>query len=219
MFCWRCGKEDDIKDPDHKRHYCKECEEAERAERANNKSEYVKYKFLNALEMATKNLEGNTTRLYAHKKAYEAIKKMGLKTPEAFDSSDEILAAMVLLTSGYHVKTQVGIGNYRVDIFLEKQKTIVEIDGENHNFKVYYDSNRDKKIREMLGAEWEIIRIPTKLLRQNPEMLITAIREVRREKVKVRRENGGIIPAYYSRQAASRIYEIEEILYGRKHKA
>ena len=215
MLCWECGREDGYKDPDTQRHYCKECESAEQERRESDKANYVKYKFLNALETAARNLENKTENFYAYKKTYETIKSAGLSAPAAFDSSDEILAAIILISSGYRVKTQAKIDRYRVDILLEKQKTIVEIDGEHHDFRVYYDSNRDKKIRELLGAEWEVVRIPTKLLRQNPEALVVAIREVRKEKVRVRQENGGIIPAYYSRQAAARMRELENIFYGR----
>lgn len=211
MICWECGNEFAWKG-DYERYYCCEkCKEEAVKRVAKEKELYIKYKFLNMYETALRLLEGKTTRFSSHKKAAETVYRVGVEHPAAFDSSDEILATIVFLTSGYRVQTQVKIENYRVDCFLLKQKTIVEIDGETHASKSLYDSNRDKKIREILGPEWEIVRIPTKLLRKNPEMLIEAVRESRREKVRVRRENGGIIPAYYSKQRKAVMQKIEEM--------
>ena len=201
MMCWKCGGKTGLRDIDDRRYYCESCKAAALEEREINKGFYLYYKFLNMYERALGMLERKSLKFSTYAKTCEIIKTVGIKTPEAFESSDEILATIILLSAGYRVKTQVKIFNYRVDIYLEKQKTIVEIDGESHGSKRLYDSNRDKKIREALGMEWEIIRIPSTLLRKNPEMLIDAVRASRKEKVRVRKENGGIIPAYYSRQS------------------
>ena len=213
MFCWECGKEFEWHEDLHRNYCSEEFAETARKRAEEERALYMKYKFLHMFETALKLLEGKTTGFSRHKKTCDTIYRLGIEHPDAFDSADEILAAIILVTSGYHIKTQVKIEEYRVDFYLEKQKTIVEIDGNTHTAKALYDSNRDKKIREILGAEWEIVRIPTGLLRQNPEMLIEAIRASRNEKARVRKENGGIIPAYYSRQSkASYEYLFDNVL-------
>lgn len=209
MKCWECGKEF-LWNDDYSRAYCSpECRAAAEERAAEIKENYHTYKFLHMLETAMRNLETKVPDYSKYKPAVERIRQTGVVNPAMFDSSDEVLACMILWANGFSkAKPQYKIGTYRVDFFCESQKTIVEIDGDDHKNKLLYDSNRDKKLREMLGAQWEVVRIPTGLLRKNPAKLIEAIRESRRAKVKVRKENGGIIPAYYSKQSKAEYEEI-----------
>ena len=66
------------------------------------------------------------------------------------------------------------------------------------------DSNRDVEIRRELGEEWEIIRIPTKHIEQNPVKLPEAIQALAKQKRDIRKKNGGFLPQSYSKREAAR---------------
>lgn len=54
-------------------------------------------------------------------------------------------------------------------------------------------------IRSELGKEIEIVRISTKYIEQNAELLVEAIKSIRAERQKIRRQNYGILPEWYKR--------------------
>ena len=49
------------------------------------------------------------------------------------------------------------------------------------------------------GKEWEIIRVPTKYIHRNIELLPENVRSLKEERQKVRKVTGGYIPDTYSR--------------------
>ena len=65
---------------------------------------------------------------------------------------------------------------------------VFEVDGFLHEKNLYADNERDKEIRKILGADWEVVRIKTKYLEQNAEMLVEAIKAVRDEKKRLRQK-------------------------------
>ncbi|HRX63535.1 MAG TPA: endonuclease domain-containing protein [Candidatus Absconditabacterales bacterium] len=50
---------------------------------------------------------------------------------------------------GYRFVRQKMIGNYIVDFYCAELKLIIEIDGESHNYKYFYDKNRLKYFYEL----------------------------------------------------------------------
>lgn len=108
-------------------------------------------------------------------------------------------------------KLQYKIENYRADFYLEDLKCIVEIDGERHDNKLFEDSNRDIKIRSILGPEWEVVRIPTKYLEKDATKLLTAVKKLKLFKQQTRNKNGGIIPASFSKRDRAKSLEMEKI--------
>ena len=51
--------------------------------------------------------------------------------------------------SGLDFDRQKVIGNYIVDFYCSKLKLVIEVDGDSHNDKYVYDSNRDKYLQSL----------------------------------------------------------------------
>jgi len=236
--CWECGKqfERDLKsewetlnltkimkakeyeapkpvpEKPWKRLYCAECEKEQREFVAETKRIYIKTKTLVTYERAIKMLERQGIDIYSYEEAIKKVEEYALLNPEKFDSSHEMIAAVVLIKNGVSVNPQYKIDKYRVDFYIPQYKCILEIDGALHKHQLLYDSNRDIKIRQLLGAEWEVVRVPTKHLEENASALVTAIKQLKRKKQEVRNANGGIIPSYYSKRDKAKSAEAERIL-------
>lgn len=191
LECWRCGKAADthkltsnglgfVEAPHQERWraYCKECEAIVKQEQANIKAEYVRLKKAVMLETAIEKLEGQRLNIYDYKEAIEAIEEYIQEKPDAFDSSYEMMAAIVLIKERVHIKPQFKVEKYSVDFLLPEEFIVLEIDGERHKSKKYYDSERDKAIKKALGRNWEIIRIDTDLLDKDAKSLVKAIRKI-----------------------------------------
>ena len=73
---------------------------------------------------------------------------------------------------------QYKIDRYQVDFLIPDYHIVLEIDGDRHGLKKGKDSVRDENIKYILGADWEIIRIPTELLKKNAMKLPLAIEKV-----------------------------------------
>ena len=98
----------------------------------------------------------------------------------------------------YDIEMNKRIGGYLADMYISELKIILEVDGERHKHRKKEDGERDNKIRQMLGHEWEIVRIPTGYIEKNPEKLIEAVKEVYAKKKALRAENNGFLPETYS---------------------
>ncbi len=193
--CWKCGSSDVVeklvsskignmvqtepaKNQERYRCYCKICKAEAEAETARIKAEYVRLKKEVMFENAIETLEGQSLNLYDYKEAIDAVHDYIRENPDKFDSSYEIIAAIVLIFNRVQCKPQAPVGRYRVDFLLPDEFVVLEIDGERHAHRKYYDSERDKAIKEMLGEHWEIIRIDTDLLKENAKELVKAIRKI-----------------------------------------
>lgn len=51
--------------------------------------------------------------------------------------------------NGLDFDRQKVIGNYIVDFYCAKLKLVIEVDGDSHNDKYVYDSNRDKYLQSL----------------------------------------------------------------------
>ncbi len=158
--------------------YCKKCrKESEAKERADKKL-YIKLKkhemFLRACDI----LENQHTNMYDYREAIDVVEEFVEEHPDKFDSSYEILSAIVLVHNHIHCKMQYKIGRYQVDFLLPELFVVLEIDGERHKHRKEYDSARDIYIQQALGDGWDIIRIPTKHLDKNAKKLPEAINRV-----------------------------------------
>ena len=89
---------------------------------------------------------------------------------------------------------------YRVDFYVPELKVCLEIDGHLHEHNAVYDSNRDIELRQFLGGDWEIIRVPTKYIDKNPSMIPEAIEKIKMAKAEFRKKNNGILPDHYSKR-------------------
>lgn len=201
MKCWICGAEASTTNKrtsseyidgslyfyhvpvsEHVRCYCEKCgrEVLEESERI--KQEYVRLKKKVMFENAITNLESQNIDLYKLKPAIDKVQKYVSQCPDKFDSSYEIIAAIILIDAGYQIQMQKKVLNYQVDIFIPSEHIILEIDGERHAHKKKYDSERDEAIKKELGDVWEIIRIETKYLDQDSTKLVKGIKGLRKYK-------------------------------------
>lgn len=189
--CWECGKpattvrgfldvrefEHDPVTPFH-RCYCDRCkaivEENEKADR----ELYIKLRKKEMFLKACNLLEDQGTKMYDYKEAIDVVYEFLMENLDRFDSSYEVLAAIVLIHNRIYVKTQHKIGRYQVDFLLPDLMVVLEIDGERHKHKQVYDTKRDLDIKRMLGDGWDIIRIPTEHLDRNAKKLPEAIYKV-----------------------------------------
>lgn len=158
--------------------YCAKCKaEVDEREKADREL-YIKLKKREMFLKACNLLEKQHTNMYEYKEAIEAVEEFVEEQPDKFDSSYEVLAAIVLVHNRIHCKMQYKIGSYQVDFCLPDLGVILEIDGERHQYKKQHDSERDKFIKKKLGPGWDVIRIKTDYLDQNAKKLPTAINKV-----------------------------------------
>ena len=211
--CWNCGKAATVfppvyfmayggayRDEKQQRGYCEECAKAVAEQHAADKLEYLRLKKKLMFERAVRTLEHQKLDIYEYKDAIDAVQDYAMSNLEKLDSSDEMIAAIILVDNELQTTIGKSIGRYKVDFFIPELKAILEVDGERHSGKLYYDNERDIEIRKTLGQEWEIVRIKTEYIEENAEMLVEAIKAIVAEKKKLREQNNGLLPDWYSKR-------------------
>lgn len=213
MKCWECGKEGtkqfELKkasefcgfDMVSQRWYCEECYERIEKERKHDLQEYIRLKKKLMYERAVKAIERQNIELYEYKEALDAVKEFTEEHPDKFDSSHEMIAAAMLIYDEIPVKVHYMIAGSEVDFYLPSLKAVLEVDGDlYHKGHGKRDAAKDAKVRSELGNDHEVIRIDTKFLEQNAKMLVEAIVSMRDEMQKVRRQNYGILPEWFTKR-------------------
>lgn len=211
--CWICGKEATVfplydrlsfeyRDRDsYQRGYCETCAKEKAKSDKEKKAEYIRLKKELMFERAIKLMEHQKQiDIYDYEEAIKAVQDFNLENLDKFDSADEIIAAIVLINNRISVNVQKKIGKYTVDFYIPKLEIILEVDGHEHAKRTYYDNERDKELRRILGGDWEIVRIKTEYLEQNAKELVTAMKAIKEEKQKLRAQNNGLLPDWYSRR-------------------
>lgn len=198
MKCWECGKEATKTralghlpwwadgnvayiQPNSKmtqRCYCDECFEKMRTTQREENETYIKLRKRRMLETAIDSLEHQNVKLYNYRAAIKAVQSFLEENPDKFDSSYEVLAAIILVKHRIRCKLQYKIGRYQVDMLLPDLFVVLEIDGDRHKYNKKHDSARDVKIKMALGSQWEIVRINTDYLDQHADRLLDAIKKV-----------------------------------------
>ena len=149
-------------------------------------------------------------------KAYcNAVMKHSRDNPEQYRSSDEMIAAVVLLAEGHDIQMNARVGHYQVDILIPDMNIAFEVDGDRHVSKKAEDGKRDVEIRAKLGKEWEVVRLQTKYIEQFPEKIPEAIKALYDEMKKTREKNNGLLTEQYSTRQ-KRYYEQNTLEYTRK---
>lgn len=199
--CWRCGKELTLNHEPQERVYCHECEEKKKEEHEKLISEYSLLKIRVMYENALRTME-KSGKCYMHEYLESAnrILEAAISNTENFMSSHEMVVAIVLDNYGFQFNANFKILNYRVDFYIPEFKACLEVDGAQHSYKLEYDSRRDIDIRNVLGSEWEIVRIKTKYIEENPEKIVDAIEALANEKRRLRKKNNGIMPYGFSKR-------------------
>lgn len=191
MNCWICGETATttklihdgftIVRPDlseYRRCYCESCLKKVQATESEERKTYIKLKKREMFRKACDILENQHTNMYEYQEAIEVVREFLENNVDKFDSSYEVLTAIVLVHNRIYSKMQYKIGRYQVDFLLPDYMVALEIDGERHKHRKDYDSVRDKRIKKLLGEHWEIIRIPTEHLDKNAKKIPEAIDKV-----------------------------------------
>lgn len=193
MKCWVCGAEatktmviDMVygcawmpREPSpESRCYCDKCYEEVKAQTKADEQEYVRLKKKAMYDIALHRFEMQRADMYKLKPSIDKVEDYLFNNLDKFDSSYEIMAAIVLIDAGVKFQLQKKILKYQVDIYIPSHKLIVEIDGDRHKNRKNYDSKRDEEILDEIGYEWNIIRIPTECLDKHATKLVKAIDHV-----------------------------------------
>lgn len=216
QICWKCGKPIPLDEFDGQtRRYCEKCYDEYSEE---YKPIVVQYSILKnrvMFERAMRLMEKSCTDMTKYCKAANAVMKHSRDNPEQYRSSDEMIAAVVLLEAGYDIRMNHAIGHYRVDILIKDLKICLEVDGERHKTNHAQDGKRDVEIRSLLGKEWEVIRIPTKYIEDQPEKIPEALQMMYKNIKEIRAKNNGLLPEQYSKRQKT-YYEQNTLTYTRK---
>lgn len=200
--CWRCGSETEVieREPMN-RVFCKECSSKYQEEHQLLIKEYSQLKIKVMFENAMRLME-KSKKVFLHEyiEPSKIVYSMAIAETEKFMSSHEIVVAVMLEDMGFEYEANFPILSYKVDFYVPELKICIEVDGATHQHKLEYDSRRDIGIRECLGREWEIVRIPTKYIEENPVKIIDAIEALAKEKRRLRGKNYGAMPYGFSQR-------------------
>lgn len=192
MKCWICGEEATktmvidmyygVPIPrevsETARCYCDKCFEETRKQTKADEQEYVRLKKKAMYDMALGRFEHQKVDMYKMKPSMDKVKEYLFNNLDKFDSSYEIMAAILLIDAGVKFQLQKKIRQYQVDIYIPSHKLIVEIDGEHHKNRKNFDNKRDEEILDEIGYEWNIVRIPTECLDKKATKFVAAIDHV-----------------------------------------
>ena len=191
MNCWICGETATRTRPvfdgfgwrepelsEKHRCYCDRCFKKVEETEAEERRLYIKLKKREMFRKAVKLLESQSTDMYEYKEAIEVVHDFLEDNVDKFDSSYEVLTAIILVHNRIYSKMQYRVGSYQVDFLLPDLLVVLEIDGERHKNRKDYDSVRDKEIKKILGPHWQIIRIDTDNLDKNAKKIPEAINKV-----------------------------------------
>ena len=196
--CWGCGKDLEFKREPQERIYCEACITKKKERDKKILMQHKKLKSLIMYERALAAMENAGCYMHEYQSAARKVQRKVVEDPNRFFSSDEIITAIVLLEYGYQFGINYPVGKYRVDFYIPEIDICLEIDGDRHKYSGAKDKGRDIEIRNMLGLEWEIVRIPTEYVESKQELLTIAIEKLAEEQRKLRKENSGLLPDNYS---------------------
>ena len=192
MKCWVCGEEATKtmaiefkygcpfpkKLSSGVRCYCDKCFDEVREQKRHDEAEYVRLKKKAMYDIALGKLESQNVNMYKLKPSIDKVREYLFDNLDKFDSSYEIMTAIILIDAGVKFQLQKKILQYQVDVYIPSHKIIVEIDGDRHKNRKSYDNERDEKILDAIGYDWNIVRIPTEHLDNNATKLVKAIDHV-----------------------------------------
>ena len=210
--CWRCGKEVEVYCEPIKRIFCTECEQKEKEDEEKLLSDYGILKDKIMLKNAIRIMERSSyCYMYDFQDIIQEITELIEKKEVTFLSAHEIVAAIILGDLSYEFKVNYSILSYRVDFYIPELKICLEIDGHQHKYNAMRDSGRDIDIRNKLGADWEVIRIPTVYIEKNPTKIVEAALELKKQRQEYRKKNGGMLPYGYSERENEHYREVTKM--------
>lgn len=198
--CHICGNEVSTWSYKRIKYTCKNCKKMnslkDKENRADNNQEAKEKKFENAVARISSKCSTIKPYIKAAESIHEKLHKDGW-----FQSTEEIIAAIVLVKNNIKARHQVKLGRYCADFVLPEEKIVLEIDGTLYHTKLTVEKEklRDNLIVLGLGVDWEVIRITDILLNENPKNLVKAIMSVKARREKLRKEYNGLLPRGYTR--------------------
>ncbi len=202
LRCWECGTLlPSCISTTINRIMCAECRPEYEKTKEETLNKYIHLKMKVMYERALRLLEkSEKVNMVEIEEAAKAIGDYCLKNLNAFASSQEMVAAIVLIQNRIKIKLQYPVKSKRIDIYIPELNCGLEVDGVLHKGKELKDSKRDVLLRDEMGADFEVIRIPTKYIEQNPLRIVDYIKEAYKQKKQLREKNSGILPEYYSKR-------------------
>jgi len=177
---------------------CKECKIENTLKERKNRNDMSFIAKQKKLENALKRMNIICVKNSVYERAYNIVNK-NLGHEGWFQSTEEIMVALELLKQNIKVRHQVKFGRYKADFVLPEEKIVLEVDGMAFHNKstVQKEIIRDNLIILSLGADWEVIRISDKNINTNVKKILTAIKQVKLKRAKMRKLTGEL-PAWYS---------------------
>lgn len=199
IHCWECGKVVPAKET-HKRQYCTSCFETKSTEEAEIMEQYTKLQKQIQFERAIKILERQERKIdiREYREAIELVRAYTIKYPTKFRSKEEMATAIELVQNKVYAIVGKEVAGHKFDFMLPEYKVLLEVDGYLHDYKQREDAKFDINGLRELGNDWEVIRVPVKYIEKNISKLIDYIEEAYEYKQRLRNENSGIIPEYFS---------------------
>ncbi|MDD5064976.1 MAG: DUF559 domain-containing protein [Phycisphaerae bacterium] len=150
------------------------------------------------LQKAITRIEKQGNKIEEYENAVVEIKKL-LERPNWFQSTEEIMVALQLYKRKIPFNHQVKIKNYIVDFVLPKDHIILEVDGTiYHTEKTKkYEEARDKFIKNVMGKEWEVIRVTDTDINEGIKKLPLAIKLKYKNRQRQAFLNSGKLKSYY----------------------
>ena len=199
-LCCICGKEVmTYSYRSNKQYTCKQCKLekalADKETRVEEDYEVKERKFENAVNRVKQVVCFTEDYEIAAGKIHAKLHNSGW-----FQSTEEIMVAIELVKNKIKSRHQVQFGKYKADFVLPEEKIVLEVDGTpfHNNFTRDKENLRDNLITIALGTEWEVIRISDNLINKNIKELIPALIAVKLERKKVRFQNCGELPNWYT---------------------
>lgn len=210
--CWYCNNEVPLRQEPQKRVVCDKCFGVVDEEKNEVIKEYNRLKKVVMFENAINLLEKAKLYMHEYKKSAGKVYASLISSKFDYKSSHEVATAIILHDYNYEFKVNHSILNYKVDFYIPELKVCLEIDGRLHKHSKLYDNSRDIEIRNELGKQWEVIRIPTALIEKKPTFLIDTIEMLYNKKKELRCKNNGILPEHYSQREKT---HYNNILFGK----
>lgn len=167
--CALCGKEFESVTYSRKQFkLCPECRKKTEAHRKRIQGALIsthESKKENRFNQAVRNIKKQVRDF----KQYEKAVNGAMKGMDKYGSVPEAMTAIELLRLGYPFIPQQRVKRYRVDFYIPKIKTVIEIDGSVYHHEE--DHERDLFIQCAFGFETKILHIPAEMILSNVRLL------------------------------------------------
>lgn len=115
-----------------------------------------------------------------HFSSYEKDIEIARRGQFRYGSVPEAMTAIELIHLGYSIIPQQKVGKYRVDFYLPKEKTVIEVDGALYHPDTF-KGEREATIQFSLGLDVKIIHIPAETVKKNVYIIDKIMKKISKE--------------------------------------